>query len=550
MASRRSSDAAAYARRAVGAVLAAVLAGAVFAGAARGAAECDAACLAEGLIADIPPGERIALVPFGPPATAIPGEDADRIYDDIARALFEASGGRHHFAARSRRDAIWEDWQTERERSDHAAFFKERKVGVTVRCEVPKPPGGVLRLSCTAHPVGEESRLRGDVFARESAFRVGPLFGYKYALTKLGIDLAGNAPAPAEIASVFIADGETGQRSRLTEDMGRRVRAVVEARFEARRRSLAGRRNMGLDGDEPSGPSGGYALHGMLTWPTGEVATLSVSLRGGGTKAAAGGVEIGRTLLPSGLMETGAGMRHYRASGRAVPSAGFEAESAKQAAEHLARARVVARALGLRVPGIADARSEADGMQALRWALERGIPTDEQPPVPRQDAGGAWTVEIEARVVVPGAVVRPKFKANLATDEMHAGERLRIDLSVQETVHAAVFAWGADGKVFRLFPDFRQEALAIPAGGRVSVPNDGRCPFKVGPMPGRRASHEAVVVIAAYERLPFEELAPSFCHEMGTAPPQPVSGGAFLAALARLDLGRAALAVLPYRVER
>lgn len=544
MASRRSSDAAARA------ILAAVLAGAAFAGAARAAAECDAACLARALIAEIPPGERIALVPFEPPATAIPREDADRIYDEVARALFEESGGRHVFAARNRRDAVWEDWQAERARSDYDAFFEKRKVGVTVRCTAAEPPGEVLRLACTAHPVGKESRLSGDAYAPPAAFSVGPLFGYAFALTRLGIDLAKGAPAPAGIASVFIADEETGQRSRLTEDIGRRIRAVVEARFEARRRILAGRRNMGRDDDEPSGPPGGYALRGVLTWPTGETAELAVSLRDGGARATSSRIEIGRKLLPSRLVEVG-GMRLYRASGRAVPSAGFEAESARQAAEHLARARVVARALGLPAPE-GPARSEADGMQALSWALQRGIPADERFPVSRQDADAAWTVEIEARVVVPGRLLRPEFEARLEADELRAGAQLRVDLLAQDqdAVHAAVFAWGADGKVYRLFPDFRQADLAVPAGGRMSVPSDERCPVRVGPMPGRRASHEAVVAIAARERLPFEQLAPSFCYEAGKAPPPPKAGDAFLAALARLDLGRAAVVVLPYRVER
>ena len=309
-------------------------------------------------------------------------------------------------------------------------------------------------------------------------------------------------------------------------------------------------RSMGRDDDDPSGPPGGYALRGALTWPTRETASLAASLRDGGAQAMSSRIEIGRKLLPSRLVEAGAKMRRYRASGRAVPSAGFEAESARQAAGHLARARVVAQALGLPAPEIPVAHSEADGMQVLRWALQRGIPADEWIPVSRQDADAAWTVEIEARVVVPGRLGRPKFEGHLEADGLRAGAQLRVDLLAQDAVHAAVFAWGADGKVFRLFPDFRQQDIAVPAGSRVDVPGDEKCPVRVGPMPGRRASHEAVVVIAAHERLPFERLAPSFCHEAGKKPPQPVSGDAFLAELARLDLGRTAVAVLPYRVER
>ena len=71
-------------------------------------------------------------------------------------------------------------------------------------------------------------------------------------------------------------------------------------------------------------------------------------------------------------------------------------------------------------------------------------------------------------------------------------------------------------------------------------------PDTVGPLPGHQVSHEAVVVLAAHEPLPLEDLAPSLdCRDPGSLPPEPVSGDAVLAALVKLDLARTAIAVLP-----
>ncbi|MDE0058139.1 MAG: hypothetical protein OXP07_08425 [Defluviicoccus sp.] len=57
-------------------------------------------CLADRLIGDIPRGERIALVPFGPPNTSIPAQVAERLHDSIKSALYRSSRGRHEFVDR------------------------------------------------------------------------------------------------------------------------------------------------------------------------------------------------------------------------------------------------------------------------------------------------------------------------------------------------------------------------------------------------------------------------------------------------------------------
>ncbi|MCY4559787.1 MAG: DUF4384 domain-containing protein, partial [Chloroflexi bacterium] len=132
-----------------------------------------------------------------------------------------------------------------------------------------------------------------------------------------------------------------------------------------------------------------------------------------------------------------------------------------------------------------------------------------------------------------------------------AWEPIRIELSARDSVHIAAFAWGPDGSVLRLYPHYAEPMPVVPANGQLTLPRDRRCPIESAPLPGRQASHEAIVVIGSDKRLGLESLAPPFCHDPETpAPAKPVSGDAFLRALSELDLGHATVSVLPYVVTR
>ena len=506
------------------------------------AQDCGASELARGLMKNIPSGASLALIPFGQPATAVPAEEADRLYDCIARALQEASNGRHKFVARDRRDAIWRDWQSEGEKSDYLAFWKKRNVSVTVRCEPKGQSGNKLKLSCTAHPVGADSPLPSDLYGPLAAFDVDSRFGYEYELNQAALQLA--KAAPKRISKAFVVDAETGQRSRLTRDMESRIRLVLTDRFDARRRDIEGRRNLGLDGEAAAGS---YELRGEMTWPTKDVARLAVRLWEGNADIARTQVEISREHLPPGFLEAGTGTPRYSMSARAVPSEDFRAESAKRAVKNVARARVVAQAFGLQVPPEV-VRSEADAMQALRRALEHGMPAGERFSAPRKAADGAWEIDLEARVVPVGGTVRPEFEARLSKDVLRTNEYFSIEFSAREDVNVAVFAWGADGNVIRLYPHFLEPEPMVTKGGRLSLPQDSRCKLAAAPLPGARESHEAVIVIASGERQELKSLAPPFCYRPGEQPPKPVPGDTFLDKLSELDLSRAGLSVLPYRV--
>ena len=551
-ASRRGWRAGALATVLVAAVMA-VLGPAAAPAQDRGSPPCDAGCLARALVAKLPAGESVGLVPFGPPNTAIPREIADDLYDRIDRALSQASRGRHRFTNKKRSDQAWESWQAERETSDYQEFWNRRRVGVTVHCEDRGLKGAGIALSCAAFPVGKDSKLKGDVHGPLAVLAVQrPLFRYEYTLAHLGLTLARDAPAPGKIARTRIA-GRGGQRSDLTEHMEQAILRVVEERFRERRRVLQRQANlreaMGRGDDVPS-PSGPYELRGTMTWMEESVAELSVSLWRGPEVVARDARRIMRDWLPGNLIREGAGKRRYHATARAVVSDLLGEEGARRAVKNLARARVVAKALGLPAPDISEIRSERDGVRALRRTLDHGIPAGERFQGPLKEADGGWRVELDARVVKVGSTLRPEFSAQLARDELRAMEEIVIELSAREPVHVAVFAWGADNKVVRLYPGVKTADLTVPAGGKVVLPRAGEGRIRSAPLPGNDADHEAIIVVAAGERLAFQGLAPPAGGSAAATMAAAVSGGVFFERLARLDLSRAAVLVLPYRVSR
>ncbi len=514
---------------------------------------CAAACLARALTARIPAGEHVGLVPFGPPSTAIPREVADDLYDRIARALSQASHGRHRFTNKKRNVKAWESWQAERGNRKFLEFWNRRRVGVTVHCEDRGLTGPGVALSCAAFPVGKDSKLGSDVHGPLAILPVKrALFRYEYTLTRLGLEIARRAPGPGKIVRVRIT-GPGGERSALTEHMERTMRRVVEDRFGERRRVLRGQANLrkvtGQGGGAPA-PSVAYELRGGVTWMTESVAELSVSLRRGGERMTARAGRLERGWLPQNLVRPGAGRVRYRAGARAVVSDRLGEEGARRAVKNLARARVVAEALGREPPDIAEIRSERDGVRALSRTLDHGIPAAERFRGPVKDATGAWRVELDARVVEVGSKLRPDFRARLARDDLRAMEDIVIQLSARERVHVAVFAWGADNRVVRLYPVANTAGLTVPAGGKVVLPRAGEGRLRSAPLPGNAADHEAIIVVAAAGHLAFQNLAPPVGGSVAATMKAAVSGGVFFERLARLDLSRAAVSVLPYRVSR
>ena len=266
----------------------------------------------------------------------------------------------------------------------------------------------------------------------------------------------------------------------------------------------------------------------------------------GWRQVASARITVSKGLFPPDMVDPGP--RRFRAKVRAVVSEGLDREGATRAMRNLARARVVAQALGLPPPSIDVVRTEADGVRALTGTLGHGIPVDERFSGPRPDGAGGLEAELDVRVVEVGATARPRVEASLDKNEFLAQEPIWITLSAEAAAHAAVFAWGADNRVVRLYPNPKAPDLVLEAGSRVTLPRAGDGYIWSAPMPGNAEDHEAFLVLAAGGPLALDGLA----GQAGGSPEETiqaaVSGAGFFDALAGLDTSRLALIVLPYRV--
>ena len=341
-------------------------------------------------------------------------------------------------------------------------------------------------------------------------------------------------------------EGDVGQPDRLEQLLATWLRDA----FGGMRRN----RLYTLVEDLPDLDTASVETHGTLSpKATVDAESVVVSLAvhdKGGRLVAATRVTLNKGLFPPGSIAD-SGPRRFRAKVRAVVSEGLDREGAIRAMRNLARARVVAQALGGPPPSIDVVRSEADGVRALTRTLGRGIPVDERFSEPRPDGAGGLEAELEARVVEVGATARPRVEASLDKNELRAKEPIRITLSAEEVAHAAVFAWGADDRVVRLYPNPKAPDLALEAGSRVTLPRAGDFYQSIWsePMPGNDEDHEVFLVLASGGRLAVDGLAPFVGESPEKMMQAAVSGAGFFDALGKsLDPSRLALIVLPYRV--
>ena len=533
------------------------------AGQGAGAAPAPENPLAHELVRGIPEGKRIALYPlwgeFAGPGEPqdIPETDARPLYHRILEAIYRASGGRHEVFGRDRREDLWADCQRERGDCDYEKFWESRSVDVVVRCTGQLHDRGVV-LTCTAASPGER---KGDVIA-SAVFPVSrTLFRVEYALNSLGRRLAEGLFAhigedrPERIEDAYITDRGAAQRTELTGFLERRLRDGVNRRVEARRRRLereARERELLRSETERPARSSGYvpALRGEVRRLDESTMMIDVWLTGdGGGDLPTVSQEIRLEWLPPEMAGKLPGTR-YRAEARAETSGRLDEKGAERAMRNLARARVVAQALGVPAPSIDVIRSEADGVTALTGTLDHGIPVDESLGGPWSDGPGQLRIELTARVVEVGAGGRPEVRAKLRKNDLRAGEPIWIELYSQEAVHAAVFGWGADNRVVRLYPRPGAPDPALEAGGRLVLPRAGEGRLASAPMPGNSEDHEAIIVLAAGERLALGGLAALVGGTVAGTIEAGVSGAEFFAALGKLDTSRLALIVLPYRVAR
>ena len=111
-----------------------------------------------------------------------------------------------------------------------------------------------------------------------------------------------------------------------------------------------------------------------------------------------------------------------------------------------------------------------------------------------------------------------------------------------------LFAIQADGSVIRVMPSLGDEAVWFEGGREVMLPRPQDGEIASAPMPEAADNLEALILVVSAVPFTPRNLAPSLGSTAEESVQSGISLGAFLDRLARLDLARATLRVLPYQV--
>ena len=517
-----------------------------------------AAELAAELLATIPDGSSIALRPLRLDASGLPDRDSDRITDELQLALFDAAGDR---ATVKERDlprvyqALEEFYE-----ADIDALLREAQADVEIECSTV-PASDSVSVFCK----GLALRHATVVATGDARFPLSrePV-DLQWAIADLAERIVRRAPATGEVERVMLYDRRTGGRTALSSYVTDLLEDAVIEEMEERRRSEAGAaRAEAVLGTARATASEAprYHLQGSLWMLDAEQIRLQLRLLAAdGQRKLAVGADIASASLPPGLADVPSSVspqlgRMHEGRAEAVISTRLDRKAAERGARNLARARVVAQALGLPAPAVEAVTSESDGVAVLGDLLKQGVTIDERwiPVSPDTAVGGEERVAVRlaARVAPVGGVYRPRVTASLGKRVLRARDPIGIEVRSEESAYVGVFAWGADNRVVRLYP--KRGGLLRIAAGEVLVlprPGDGRIVSEPLREPGNLEDHEAFIVMAAGEPVDYSNLAPAVGATLAETQGRALMDSDFLAALAGLDLGRMTVIVLPYHVYR
>ena len=369
----------------------------------------------------------------------------------------------------------------------------------------------------------------------------------------------------------MLLENATGARSDLGLFLAERLKSELDRRMAERmqREENEARAAAVLrTAPEKSAQPFRYRVNGTIWRLDDERIRLEARLTHAGRSRAAAGADIMLASLPPELAEggvrpsgpAGGAGRTWEAVAEAVVSARLDRAAARRAARNLARARVVAQALGLAPPRVTEVRTEADAVAAFEGFLDAGLPVDERflqvvPEGAADDEEERIAVRLVARVEPVGvAPARPVLRVRLVRPVFRAMEPISMEIRSEEAVHLGVFAWGADDRVVRLYPRGASR-LSARAGEPLVLPRPGEGRILSVPMPepDNREDHEALVVVAVSASAPpldFTALAPEVGVSLDETLKRAVDGSRFFAALAARNPARMTLRWLPYQVHR
>lgn len=508
--------------------------------------------LAERLLDDIPGGAKVALQPLDQRYAGLEPAVGDPLYERLLLALTNAAEDGVTLLARERLRAIYNSLE-EFYQGDIESLLRNAQADIEIICKPTSNATGII-LSCSAvrlvNAVTLATAAAHFPISRRAAH-------FDVAIDGIASRLA-QGPPPGTVALVPLLD--TGVETTLTRRIGERLEDKIATAMAKRLGSRAAEvaANAVLrDGQASGSDVPHYRLRGELRRLDDQRFRVDARLLLGERKLIADGVDVAIESVPAELASSlsrsdGAPepTKRYEAVAEAVVSERLDAASARRGARNLARARVIAQALGLDAPAVDEVRTEADAVAALGEYLGKGLPVEEEFHDLRVDDGVRAGVRLRAKVVPVGVVSRPAVTAKLQKTVFKAMEPISIELRSEAKVYLGVFAWGADNRVVRLYPTKGQGQLTMDTGQVLVIPLQGEGRIRSQPLraEGNFEDHEALIVVAATETVDYGKLAPvagsTLTETMGRA----LQGGEFIAALGLMRPRRMSVAVLNYQV--
>ncbi len=507
--------------------------------------------LAAALLASVPRGKALAVRPFTEAETGLPQDVADQLYDKLLNSLFAASRGRHELREREDLKALFSS----------AAEFSDAKIkelleaaraDVDVLCDVTPNLHGV-QLSCSATDILEATIVgRGDALVQVQAANVQP---FAPALIGLATDMWPYITDMGSISSEGIRDQQTGALTTLGAHVADRLIVQFNARFaeaELKRKRDRDFQEAIAPGDETEAALRDYRLSGVIWTLDKDLIEITAKVKWQNRVVATRSARVALATVPKSLRAgTSANGEFFEAIGEAVISARLDREAAARAARNLARARVIAQAIGVSGPTATEVTDEADAATLIQF-LSYGIPKNERStPMPTGGARNRIAVSLRAQVVPVGSSAAPAISASLNKPVYRAMEPISIEVSSPVTAHLGIFAWGADNMVVRVYPNAAIPDVVIEPDRTVVFPLPGeQVTIRSAPVPvaGNREDHEAFIVVASAAPINFRSMAEAAGGSLDETMQFAVPAPQFLSALGRSDLTKTRVLFLPYQV--
>lgn len=505
--------------------------------------------LARQILTGIKPPARLAIRPLGKGRSGLPVEIADRLDGEVLAAVRRAAPRGVVLVARSDLAAAWGEAIEFADRNVQD-LLREARADILIIGEATALRSG-LELSYRA--VSLKDGMTGRVV---SAPR--PIMAESPDLDlddlRFHQTLWRTADELALAAASMVAPGDAGKVVDVVAGGGGgafadHVRNLARGRMQ----DLLGRRLTTVAAPLNAPPPGRTVLHLSLEiLDQGDAVSITYKLNGPGV-AESRVARLETALIPVHFLpltrdggKVGSGM--FQARGGAWSNQELSSGQTGAAARALARARVIASALGLAMPISKDVGT-AQEMVALRRMMERGIPYDEVWVSDVTGADGDVAVNLRALVRAVGGPSSPSIGIAFAGADLKAGQTLKLLISAKRrTAHVAVFSWDGDDGVQRLYPAGGTTAIRVESGRTLALPPALGPEYGVVPPLGQKVAVESLIVLAS--AVPFETAGlGTIPRAIGRASPfqaRPVSR--FLDALARMDLEVMKLRILDYRV--